>query len=97
LAEYAWYDQNSGGKSHPVGELKANGFGLYDIHGNVREWNEELLKKADIGAPERVNRGGNWNSPASNCVVSARSRYGPAPRFNHVGLRLARVPSAKLE
>ncbi|MFN4261003.1 MAG: formylglycine-generating enzyme family protein, partial [Gemmataceae bacterium] len=92
LAEYAWYSQNSGNKSHPVGELKPNGFGLYDIHGNVREWNEEMLKNATTGAPERVHRGGSWSNAASNCAVSHRPRNGPATRTNSIGLRLARVP-----
>ena len=37
LHEYAWFKNNSAGRSHPVGQLKPNPFGLYDIYGNVYE------------------------------------------------------------
>jgi formylglycine-generating enzyme required for sulfatase activity len=75
-----------------VGELKANGFGLYDIHGNVREWNEEILKNDTKRASMRVTRGGAWHHAAAHCAVSNRHRYVPVTRHNYIGLRLAKVP-----
>jgi len=80
LAEYAWFGKNSDGRTHAVGEKKPNAFGLFDMHGNVWEWNEEILTHTTTGAPERVNRGGPWSYPAGYCAVSARARLGPAYR-----------------
>ena len=51
LKDHAWYAENSRGQSHPVGEKRPNAFGLYDMHGNVREWLQDCYKDSYEGVP----------------------------------------------
>ncbi len=90
LGEHAWYVENSGNKTYPVASKKANAFGLYDMHGNVWEWCEDL--DGTVG-PARVNRGGSWGNIASYCRSALRGGAMPADRSYFLGFRLARVPS----
>ncbi len=107
LGEYAWFSGNSGSQTHPVGQKKANGFGLFDMHGNVWEWCEDdwhdnyngaptdgrAWKPADISArgSYRVLRGGGWNTSAVDCRSAVRGRYSPGLRIGNLGFRLART------
>ena len=80
LGEVAWYNDNSDNKTHPVGQKKPNAFGLYDMHGNVWEWCEDLYRAGRSG---RVYRGGGWYNNSSYCT--AGSRYGDDPDDRNAG------------
>ena len=86
LGEVAWYDDNSDKKTHPVGQKKPNAFGLYDMHGNVKEWCEDLYR---AGSSCRVHRGGGWYSSSRSCTAGNRYLNNPDCRFNDLGFRLA--------
>jgi formylglycine-generating enzyme required for sulfatase activity len=103
LGEYAWFDGNSGKKTHEVRQKRANGFGLFDMHGNVCEWcwDGYAVKLPGGVDPQvsngsnRVIRGGSSRSAAGICRAAYRDRGTPALTINDPGLRLARGPSGK--
>ena len=88
-------------KTIPVGSLKANDWGLYDMHGNVWEWCEDWHGDYPTGSvtdsvgPEagsgRVVRGGGWNNNARNCRSANRNNNSPDNRNDNIGFRLARA------
>lgn len=86
LGEVAWYGDNCDDKTHPVGQKKPNAFGLYDMHGNVEEWCEDLYL---AGASYRVLRGGGWRDFSWYCAAGVRLNYYPVYRPDYLGFRLA--------
>ncbi len=86
LGEVAWYDDNSDSKTHPVGQKKPNAFGLYDMHGNVWEWCEDLYQARDL---YRVYRGGSWLFNSRCCTAGDRGDGNPDGRSSDLGFRLA--------
>ena len=86
LGEVAWYNGNSDSKTHPVGQKKPNAFGLYDMHGNVWEWCEDLYQAGDSC---RVDRGGSWLDSSRFCTAGYRDFSNPDYRLNYLGFRLA--------
>lgn len=98
LDALAWYAQNSGKAAHPVGQKKANAWGLYDMLGNVWEWcldwhAKTLSEGADpAGVPagsKRVARGGSWFHSGEFCSVWTRWDYAPTFVEFSLGLRVA--------
>ena len=83
----AWYKDNSENKSHPVGWKNPNEFGLYDMHGNVWEWCEDLVVRA--GNSGRVCRGGSWARASGDCQASSRFCDFTGDCSRDIGFRLA--------
>nr|WP_294424678.1 formylglycine-generating enzyme family protein [uncultured Treponema sp.] len=61
LDEVGWYRENSGGKIHPVAQKKPNGYGLYDMNGNVLEW---CWDSSPSYSYSRYYCGGSWFNDA---------------------------------
>lgn len=101
LNDQANSDSRIGGSSR-VGEYPANGFGLHDMHGNVREWVEDLWHENYLDAPTdplpwadghgsmHVLRGGSWMDSSWFLRSAARGRATVSDSTNYIGFRLAR-------
>ena len=104
LDGYAWYKGNSDNRVHAVGEKLPNSYGLYDIHGNVKEWTADCWNHSYINAPAgdsiwnegvcemRVRRGGAWNDEAENLRSASRTFLVVNSGDETTGFRLARKP-----
>jgi formylglycine-generating enzyme required for sulfatase activity len=107
LRHHACYGGNYKSTTYPVATQMPNAWGLYDMHGNVFEWCQDLFNRsydasspaADPMRPEvgvfRVIRGGSWNFSAEVCRSSYRDWLEPSYRGANLGFRVARSPSGQ--
>lgn len=103
VSAVAWYTKNSEEKTHPVGQKKANAWGLYDMLGNVWEWTMDAFKNSYEGLPSqdplhlggnnslaRVARGGCWASKPGLVRAGVRDYPKQSSASFFVGFRLVR-------
>jgi formylglycine-generating enzyme required for sulfatase activity len=102
LTNYAWYYDNSGGTTHPVGQKLPNPWGLYDKHGNVWEWCQDWFgdypggiavdPKGTATGSLRVRRGGSWYYNARFCRSAYHGGDPPGTGFDDLGFRVVLAP-----
>ena len=101
----AWIYENSAERTHAVGELKENPFGLYDVHGNVWEWVQDGWDptfygqlegqlavdpiKPSIAGAPHVTRGGCWSSSVASCRSATRCPETAAYSGTLIGFRVS--------
>jgi len=107
LDDVAWYNGNSGSKTHPVGEKAPNEIGLYDMSGNVLEWCYDWYDASFFDtcgyrdpvntqqALDRAYRGGSWCDVAGFCRVALRYGLTPGGADYYLGFRIALAPVIK--
>ncbi len=108
MDDYGWFNGNTRnvgqGYAHKVGMKKHNPAGLFDMHGNVREWCSDwygsgLSGGIDPAGPgggsHRVGRYSSWWDSPSTCRSASRNGLDPSDRNSHLGFRVARSQSAQ--
>ena len=99
LKDYAWYRENSGGRTHRVKTRSPNPWGLYDVYGNVWEWVQDAYVDRLPGERDplvttgsiRVLRGGSWDNEARHLRSANRSGIPPDYWYDDFGFRLVRT------
>lgn len=100
LADYAWYEVNSGHTTHAIGMKNPNGWGLKDVFGNVWEWCSDrhaIYSKSDVKDPTgpgtgdmNIFRGGACGSEKEACSPTYRGACMPNEKGDALGIRLAK-------
>jgi len=100
IEEVAWYSGNSGNMTHPVGQKRANGLGLYDMSGNVWQWTADRYGENYYRESPRINpmgpqtgknrifRGGSWFYDRRGVRTTYRDFAIPEYRSSYLGFRL---------
>ncbi len=86
LPEYAWSSQDRPERILPVGLLKPNDFGLFDMYGNLNEWRADVVDKYQVAIG-----GGSFGSHASQMTSSDYGGAVPSTRYNSYGMRVVRT------
>jgi len=103
LEDVGWFGGNGGNETHPVGTKAPNGFGLFNLHGNVWEWVEDVYDAEFYGKPEaagpdpvssagsksRIFRGGCSQCDAGDCRSSGRFGQPWERQYGFLGFRIA--------
>lgn len=100
LGNVAWYSDNSGSKSHPVGQKQANELGLFDVSGNILEWcwdwkgtyssGSQSDPKGTSTGSTRITRGGSWGAPGKYGRTSSRADFEASYSSFGLGFRVVR-------
>ncbi len=94
IGDVAWYDVNSGKKTHEVGGKYSNESGLFDMSGNVREWCSDHYSKDYSWSRKSTSleiRGGSWGGFPRHCRVAYRNGSDPSYGSDNIGFRLCRT------
>lgn len=102
IGQYAWYSENSGGETHPVGEKLPNSSGLFDMSGNGWEWCLDTWHSNYEGAPadgspwvegseDHIIRGGGWVISGRYCRSAHREYISAGNTYSFLGFRLVRT------